>query len=271
MAYQKDRVANMKRRQLQLWFVFLTCCSIVFHSLNSAVLPSRCSKSVVQLSDLTSTRSSYSMADSTCKSSFHPDLDIEKAIRFSSNNSITLPEETNGHVVNVTYSHRIENDALQTASLITGLVFYPLVLLYIYITQRSFTLQLFWLSEIILSLCLLVLLGLCLSYSILYGYLLAGAILMIQVTSAMEMAVSLISSFTTWALYLIIFTALVNAYPESYSLNDFLNHAMEKQTPIVVIAWFAGYVMDTRHREIYLKTESIKKQRLAIQTEQEKK
>jgi len=270
MAYQKDRVANMKRRQLQLWFVFLACCIIVFHSLNSAVLPSRCSKSVVQLSDLTSTRSSYSMADSTCKSSFHPDLDIEKAIRFSSNNSITLPEETNGHVVNVTYSHRIENDALQTASLITGLVFYPLVLLYIYITQRSFTLQLFWLSEIILSLCLLVLLGLCLSYSILYGYLLAGTILMIQVTSAMEMAVSLISSFTTWALYLIIFTALVNAYPESYSLNDFLNHAMEKQTPIVVIAWFAGYVMDTRHREIYLKTESIKKQRLAIQTEQEK-
>ena len=255
-AYQKDRVTDMKRRQLQLWFAFLLIGIGFFHVMNSLFLPHRCQKFVFK--DDYSSLKSYSFSDSDCTSKRHPGIDIEKEIRFSYGSNITLLEIENGYLVNVTYKRRIEDPDLQAASLLTGLGFYPLVIIYVYITQRPFTLKLFWLGATLLNLCLLVLLILSLRFSILYGYLLSICILMIQVTSPMEMAVSIISTSTTWALYIIIFTILVQGSPEKYSLTDFLNHALEKQTPIVVIAWFAGYVMDNRHREIYLKTESVR-------------
>ena len=182
----------------------------------------------------------------------------------------TILEDHEGYDLNITYTRRIDNDKLSQASLIAGFGYYPLIIIYIVLTQRNFSKFLFITSEMILIITLILLLILTLEYSIFYGYILAANILMIQITSPMDMAISITVASIIWIIYTIGFYIKQAEDPLLYSLNDFLNHGIEKQTPIVLISLFAGYAMDSKHRDIYLKTESIKKQRIAIQTEQDR-
>ena len=69
----------------------------------------------------------------------------------------------------MTYRRRIDDTRLSEASLIMGLGFYPLIIIYIYITQRPFSRLLFKLAELLLFASLGILAFLSLRYSIIYG------------------------------------------------------------------------------------------------------
>ena len=243
--YQRDRVTENKQRQLTIWFIFLTVIIGFFHVMNSIILPSRCSRSVVY--DNTSIKRPYSLTDSACNSDKHgcgegtvEGCNVVEEIRKSKSNSIIVPYENNGYRVNMTLTRAIDDENLQAASLLTGLGFYPLIILYVFISQRTYSRALYTMGAVLLSIGMTILLVLSLKYSLMYGYSLCLMLLIVQITSPMEMALSMSMTLLMWSLYLVSFTVLVQTYPDKYSLTDFLNHALEKQTPIVVIAWFAG-------------------------------
>ena len=91
-----------------------------------------------------------------------------------------------------------------------------------------------------------------------------------NVVSPVESAVSLLVTVVIWGIYTSISLGSQYNIDRPALWTQILSNLVEKQLPVVLLAIFAGYTIDSRQREMYLKTESIKKQRSAIQTEQEK-
>lgn len=268
LKYQEDRVNEMSKRQLMMWMLFLTGSAVFLHFLNANILVNDCN-SVIQWQSNTRVDGDLavqprSIGISSCGEDVLEDITKHgSAVRNTTLNGVT-------HTVNMTLV--LTRDDIAMASLVQGFVFYPLTVLYIYLTQQKFSRNLFMGAELVLTITLVTLLALTLSYSVFFAYVLCAGMLLQQITSPMEMAVSMCVCVVLWSIYVLYMIATtMQDYPHPlFTWDDFLNHSVEKQSPVVFIALFAGYIMDTNNREMYLKTESIKKQRKAIQTEQEK-
>merc|ERR1712100_1000653 len=108
----------------------------------------------------------------------------------------------------------LTHEDIATASLIQGCIFYPLTVLYIYLTQQKFSRNLFMVAELVLAFSLVTLLALTLSYSVFYAYVLCFAMLLQQITSPMEMAVSMCVCIILWSIYVVSMIATtVQDYP----------------------------------------------------------
>merc|ERR1711871_1038741 len=251
-----------------MWMFFLTGSAVFLHWLNAIFLYHRC-HTIVSNESTTLQDEGLLLRDRSLEMSSCDDDVVEsiKAYGFAVRN-ITR----NGIFLTANITLVLSRDAIASASLVQGFAFYPLIILYIFLTQQQFSRSLFIVAELVQTIALFTLLMLTLSYSIMYAYVLSVCMLVQQITSPMEIAVSIFMCIVFWSTYIIYIVAATNSDSPHrlFILDEFLSHGLEKQTPIVFVALFAGYIMDTNNRGMYLKTESIKKQRKAIQSEQEK-